>query len=282
MRLSLNAMKRLDDTPSWEWPDSTGRALLEVLRDHSAGEKELLLAAELAGDSSVVDDDLVGALLAILRGDASEQVVGQAAISLGPVLELGDTEGFDDHDSVSISEHVFHEIQETMRALYQDANVPKLVRRRILEASVRAPLDWHQGAIRDAYDSGDEEWKLTAVFSMRHVRGFDEQILESLSNKNPEIHAEAVRAAGAWSIDAAWRHVVDLVTAEDTDRAVFLAAITAVGDIRPKEAPEVLQHLEDSEDPAIAEAVLDATTMTGARGEEDDPLDEDEEPDSFS
>ena len=42
-----------------------------------------------------------------------------------------------------------------------DSSIPKQVRRRILEASVRAPEDWHQNAIRAAYSSGDKDWMLT-------------------------------------------------------------------------------------------------------------------------
>jgi hypothetical protein len=54
-----------------------------------------------------------------------------------------------------------------------DASVPTDVRRRILEASVRAPQDWHRDAIRAAYASDDDVWRLTAVFCMRSVRGFE-------------------------------------------------------------------------------------------------------------
>lgn len=60
-----------------------------MLRDSTATEKELLVAVEMAGSSVVVDDDLVGALLAVLRNSqVSEGVRGRAAIPLGPVLEL--------------------------------------------------------------------------------------------------------------------------------------------------------------------------------------------------
>jgi hypothetical protein len=52
----------------------------------------------------------------------------------------------------------------------------------VLEASVRAPQDWHLDAIREAYSSTDEAWSLTAVFCMRFVRGFNEQILEALES----------------------------------------------------------------------------------------------------
>jgi len=79
-----------------------------------------------------------------------------------------------------------------------DVEVPKNVRRRILEASLRAPQDWHQDAIRAAYSSDDEDWNLTAVFSMRWVRGFDDQILEALDSDNQHVHYQAVLAAGNW------------------------------------------------------------------------------------
>ena len=36
-----------------------------------------------------------------------------------------------------------------------------------------------------AYSSEDKDWMLTAVFSMRWVRGFENQILELLKNPDP-------------------------------------------------------------------------------------------------
>ncbi|HEX7507590.1 MAG TPA: hypothetical protein VF550_12505 [Polyangia bacterium] len=279
MKLNLKALKKLDDTPPWEWPEDTGLALLDLLRDPGTSEEERLLGVELAGDSVVVDDALVAVLLIVLRnGGESELVRSRAAISLGPVLELCDTDGFDDPDDATVTEATFHEIQKTMRTLYQDTSLPKEVRRRVLEASVRAPLDWHQEAIRTAYASDDEEWRLTAVFCMGHVRGFDEQILASLDSRNLDIQVEAVCAAGNWEVGAAWPHVLGLVTARGTDRRLLLAAIAAVGTIRPGEASAVLGHLADSQDDEIAEAVLEATAMANARWNDEADVDgEDDE-----
>ena len=279
MKLNLKALKKLDDTPPWEWPEDTGLALLDLLRDPGTSEEERLLGVELAGDSVVVNDALVAVLLIVLRnGSESELVRSRAAISLGPVLELCDTDDFDDPDDVTVTESTFHEIQKTMRTLYQDTSLPKEVRRRVLEASVRAPLDWHQEAIRTAYASDDEEWRLTAVFCMGHVRGFDEQILASLDSRNLDIQVEAVCAAGNWEVGAAWSHVLGLVTARGTDRRLLLAAIAAVGTIRPGEASAVLGHLADSQDDEIAEAVLEATAMANARWNDEADVDgEDDE-----
>ena len=264
-------VKALRDVPPWEWPEGAGRMFVDILRDHQAAEGDRLVAAELAGDFTVINDELADALLSILRsGDESEKLRGQAAISLGPVLEHADMHGFEEADDVSIAERTFHRIRESLRKLYMDAGVPKDVRRRILEASVRAPQDWHREAVRAAYRSDAEVWRLTAVFCMRFVRGFDEQILEALNSTNPDIHYEAVRAAGAWGVDAAWPHIAPLITSGDIDKPLLLAAIEAVASIRPREAAEVLDDLTDSDDEDIVEAVSEAMAMAEGLADEDD------------
>jgi len=272
-------LKALKNIPPWDWPEGTDTALLGVLRDRKATQSERLLATELAGDFTVIDDELVGALLAILRsGEEPEGVRGRAAISLGPVLEHADVEGFEDPDSVPIAQRTFHEIQESLHKLYRDAAVPKEVRRQILEAAVRAPQDWHQGAVRAAYATNDEAWRLTAVFCMRFIRGFEEQILEALKSTSPDIHYEAVLAAGNWEVAAAWPHVATLVTSEETDKALLLAAIEAAGSIRPHEAAEIFGDLLDSDDEDIVEAVYEAMAMAeGFSDEDDEDLGDDED-----
>src|SRR5580658_717746 len=164
-------LKSLQDTPPWEWPLDAGKTFLRFLIDPRASESDRLIAADLAGDSVVIDDELAEALLTIVgSSDESEQLRARAVISLGPVLELADTDGFDDPDMLPpITERGFRKIQHSLRKLYLDASTPKEARRRILEASVRAPEEWHQDAIREAYSSGDQEWMLTAVFGMRYI-----------------------------------------------------------------------------------------------------------------
>ena len=133
-------LKTLKDTPPWNWPEDAGKMFLEILSDDQGDEPDHLLAAELVGNLTVINDELVGVLLSVLgSGDEPKKLRAQAVISLGPVLELADTDGFEDPDDVPITEQTFHRIQESLRRLYLDGNVPKEVRRRILEASVRAP-----------------------------------------------------------------------------------------------------------------------------------------------
>jgi hypothetical protein len=116
---------------------------------------------------------------------------------------------------------------------------------------------------------------LTAVFSMRWVRGFDDQILLALKSVDPEIHYEAVNAAGNWELDAAWSHIVELVNDAHTPKPLLLAAIGAVSSIRPAEAREILVDLADSDDEEIAEAANEAMVEAeAASGEEDDEEEE--------
>jgi HEAT repeat protein len=267
------------DTPPWQWPSAAGKLFRKILVDRRANASDRLIAAELAGDLIVMNDDLAACLLAV-AGNASEpeSLRAKAAISLGPVLEQAAIFEFEDPSDVPITERTFHNIQDSLKTLYLDNGTPKEVRRRILEASVRSPEAWHQDAIRHAYSSGDREWILTAVFSMARVRGFDGQILEALKSDDPEIHYEAVEAAGNWDLDAAWPHIVKLVKDPDTPKPLRLVAIGAVGSIRPAEARGILEHLTGSYDVEIAEAAGEALAMAeGASGEDEDGKDEDDE-----
>ena len=272
----------LNDMAPWEWPESTARDLLGVLKNGRAAAADRLLAAELAGDYTVINDDIAAALLTIVSnaGDPDD-LRGAAAIAFGAALEGADTFEFDDPDEVPISEEMFDEIQTTLRALFDDAGVPKLVRRRILEASVREPQEWHAGAIRIAWSSGDDEWKLTAVFGMAHIAGFAAEITEALESQDPDTFYEAIGAAGVWEVDAAWPHVVAILENDESDKELLLTAFEAAATIRPGEAADLLMDYLHSTDEDVAEAARSALMLANGLldpdGDEDDDLEEKED-----
>jgi hypothetical protein len=273
-------IKTLKDIPPWQWPKNAREMCLDVLRDDQADVSDRLLAAELAGDSTVINDELAEALLSILTNPGEPNGLrGQAAISLGPALEYADMDGFEDPDDVPITEPMFRKIQGTLHKLYMDTQTPKEVRRLVLEASVRAPESWHKKAVAAAYGSDDGDWKLTAVFCMQFIRGFDKQILESLKSQNPDIHYHAVCAAGNWGIDAAWPHIAALVTSEETEKELLLAAIEAAVFILPDKASEILSPLLESDDEDIVDAAYEALAMAGEIHEDEE--DDDEGPKTF-
>ncbi len=260
----------LEVTEPWEWPSDAGEAVLKRLRDNQADEAERLLAAELAGEIVIVSQDLTKALTAIVadRG-ASDKLRARAVIALGPVLEVMDVHEplgneLDELDPPPIPPHEFQRIRWELQAVYRAADTPKEVRRRTLEASVRAPESWHEDAIREAYGRDDHEWRLTAVFCMGRVQGFTSEILASLDDPDEEVRFEAVQAAGLREIRAAWPHVARLLRSPDTDRQLLLAAIEASVGVRGKATIEFLGDLAASEDRDIALAAEEATRMAGA------------------
>ena len=178
-------------------------------------------------------------------------------------MESCDTEEFDDpYSKPPISELVFEKIKRLLHLLYHEESVPKLVRRRILEASVRAQEEWHATAIKRAYESKDPDWQLTAVFCMRYVHGFEKEILAALKNGDVKVQAEAVQAAGDHELDEAWDHVYSLLKKEGkTPKPLMLAAINSIAKIR-RDPPsfDILNHLVDSNDEEIAEAADEATS----------------------
>jgi hypothetical protein len=264
-------LKILQDTPPWDWPRDAGKRFQEILGDQRASASDRLAAAELAGDITVINDELADSLMAVIGGqNEPEPLRARAAIALGPVLELADTDGFDDPEDIPITEPKFHGIQALLQKLYSGQSIPKEVRRRILEASVRAPESWHRNAISAAYSSGDRDWVLTAVFSMQWVAGFDDQILEALKSADADIHLRAVEAAGNWGVDAAWPHVAALVEDARTPKPLLISAISAIATIRPEEAMEILVDFAGSGDEEIAEAAKEAIGMAEIVSDEDD------------
>jgi uncharacterized protein (UPF0147 family) len=276
----------LSSTPPWDWPADAGDTFGQVLKNHKAMPSERLIAADLAGDFTVIDDDLANILLAVLKDPSEpEELRSHAAISFGAALEAASTEldeetgEFDDPEMVPISESEFRAIQEALSRIYSDPATPKSVRRRVLEASVRASQPWHKEAIREAYGSGDRDWMLTAVFAMRFVPGFETETLEALKSTDPEIHREAVMAAGEKELDEAWPHILKLVQDSSVEKGLRIAAIGAIGSIRAEESRGILMNLADSDDEDIAEAADDAVSLMEPEYEEEEEEDEDDEED---
>lgn len=284
--------KSLKEIPPYAWPDNAGEIFLEIMNDKTADEEDRLVAAELAGDIVVIDDVIAAALLAILKnGDESEELRGQAAISLGPVLEETDIELEDDYDDdfdedpdyyseePSISPELFQKITESLQHLYYDAALPKQVRRRVLEGSIRAPREWHTDAVRAAYQDGDAEWRLTAVFCMQYIPGFEEQIMESLNDPEPLIQEEAIISAGGREVEAAWPHVKKILNDAKADKDLLLAAITAAPFLNTEEAADIFYDFEKTGDEDIDLAVEEALAVVDSMlhdGYDDDDDDDDD------
>src|SRR5213075_729911 len=136
----------------------------------------------------VMNDEIAQALLDIAESDAAEDVRVDAIIALGPVIEECGTD-YDDEAEFDfgpelgppVSRETFDAIVRRLRALYDDKTQATMIRRRVFEVLVRDPQPWHSKEIRRHFASADPEWRLTAVFAMGQITGFERTIAETVS-----------------------------------------------------------------------------------------------------
>ena len=245
-------------------------------------------AFALAEASPMVDDELGRELLRFARDPERGDVErGDALIALGPALEIcwydeaedgslpDPAPGQEDWWDLPFSSTGYREVTEALRRLYLDASVPKLVRRRALEAAVRAPRDWQRDAAGTAWRSDDPEWRLTAVFAMGHLPGFAAEIETALDDEEPPIAREALLAAGRAGIEELADRLMDVAGDRRADHDLRLAAIEGLGELGPETAVELLEDLTLDADREIAGAAEEALEELQLLAGFDEDLDED-------
>lgn len=263
----------LDETPSWEWPDNAGEILAGVISDKNAPVEDRVLAVELSGDAVVLNDGLASLLLKIMsNSEEPEELRCHVPFALGFAIEYGDMMGFDDPEEIILSQKVYHEVLESLRSIYYDVEAPKALRRRALEGVVRNPSNWQKKAIQGAYASDDVEWIRTAVFCMGYYGGFKDQILEALHSDNPDIFYQAVCSAGNQGVKAAWPKIKEILTGENVEKSLLLAAISGAAVINPMESVDFLMEFAESDDEDIADAADEAMSMSSLLDDEDGDL----------
>lgn len=256
------------DAPSLDSFTEENREYVAALR---SGDPEVRAHA-LEEIAPIVDDALARELLRFARDPArSDEERGQALIVLGPALEECHDEEAPDGTleaappggegwwDLPLSDAGYREVTEELRRIYLDGSAPKLVRRRALEAAVRAPRDWHREAAATAWRSGDPEWRLTAVFAMGHLPGFEGEIDEAFRGEDPVVRQEAMLAAGRSSAgEALGGSILDVAADRKASRDERLTAIEALAELQPDGAFEVLDELRDDPDPELAAAAEEA------------------------
>ena len=257
-----------EDAPPLGSFEEATRELVAALRSADPRVREHALEEVPA----VVDDALARELLRFARdAERGDEERGEALIALGPALsECHDEEaadgtlespapGTEDWWELPLSAAGYREVQDELHRIYHDAALPKLVRRRALEAAVRAPRDWHREAAATAWSSGDPEWRATAVFAMGHLQGFQDEVIEAFRGEDPALRGEAIRAAGRSATGEVLAEDLLALAADRTARRDHrLAAVEALGELQPEEASHVLAELQDDPDPEIAAAAREA------------------------
>ncbi len=230
-----------------------------------------------------IDDELALAIVAIATGNAAEEIREEAIVALGPLIEECGSEYRDDIEfefdpdlAPPVTRETFREVVKQVRAIYNDGSASKLLRRRALEVLVRDPQPWQSDEVRRHFASGDEEWRLTAIFAMGWLNGFDRELLEAVKSSSGNHLIEAVRAAGDAGLTSAAPRIRELAASDKTERVLRLQAIQALPFV-DEDSFELLEELSQSKRPEIAEAAEDAIDELVIQQRLDDEFDEEDE-----
>ncbi|HEX6100286.1 MAG TPA: hypothetical protein VF432_28490 [Thermoanaerobaculia bacterium] len=232
----------------------------------------------------LMDDEVARAFLDVASSGADEQVRSDVLIGLGPVIDEAGIDYDDDEEELllgpelgpPVSREMFETIVREVRALYEDESQPKRVRRSAFEALVRDPQPWVSSEIRRHFASDDPEWKLTAVFAMGYVAGFEKEIAAVVNAEQGQLLIEGVKAAGHMEVTGAAQRIRDLATAKGTERGLRLYAIEALPYVDP-DSFDILDRLKQSNDEEVAEAAEAALEELSLAESMDDEEWDDEE-----
>jgi HEAT repeat protein len=186
------------------------------------------------------DPRYIAPLLELALTDPEPPVQAEAMQVLGQFVLLGELG--------RIQRPEFDDLTDKLISLLEREEIATLLRCRALEAVASAGLERVPELIADAYRSGVEELKISAVSAMgRTVDAMWEPIiLAELDSLSPCMRYHATQAAGGVGLQAAVAQLVELL--EDPDSQVLVAAIEALGEIGGDEAREALEQLLDDEE----------------------------------
>lgn len=195
--------------------------------------------------------DLIKPLLEILHHDVEVTVQATSAHTLGQFVLLGELG--------EIPLEIFQELTDELISVIRDKEKALLVRGRALEAVAAADRDEITDHIRDAYKSGEEILKISAVAAMGRTADnrWEPIILAELESISPSMRYEAAQAAGNLELPAAVPYLIELL--EDPDPEVVAAGVWALGAIGGDDARSALEPLVNDEE--FSDQVQDALDM---------------------
>jgi hypothetical protein len=248
-------MRRLADACQDDFSvDYAPLALLVGLQDVDSLVR--LAAIDTFWDSE--DQAVIAPLMRLMGQDPDLTVRAGAAQALGQFVLLGELG--------RLAAHAFDQVVRALLAVADDERAEILVRCRALESVAAADLDEVAPLIRQAYRSGQEPFRISAVSAMG--RTGDEQwesiVLTELENVNPSMRYQAAVAAGQLELGDAVAQLIHLL--DDPDPAVTRASIWSLGEIGDPEAASPLeQFLDDVELGDLAQHAMDAIELAVGR-----------------
>ena len=200
--------------------------------------------------------DTMRRLMRLAEADPDAGVRASALEQLSRFILLG--------EYGDIASDLAEQAQALTYRLHIDASQPLEVRRRALEAFANSSHPRVTDLIRAAYEDGNHELKVGAVFAMGRScnKLWRDELIALLESGDSELVYEAIRACGQIQIAEAVERIIEFTLTDDHELQAI--AIWALGEIGGKRAFEVLSRLEeDAADETMAAAIDEALDAAG-------------------
>lgn len=198
--------------------------------------------------------ELLYILMNFVDREHSIRVRGAALKALGRFLLLGEYDELP-QDIVMQTQNMI------VNVLNNEASNIEL-HRQALEAISYSSHPIVNQAIRNAYNHGNHDLRVSAIFAMGKSCDpiWEEQILDELDNPDAEIRYEAARASGELELDSAVSKLGRLLI--EDDREITEMAIWSLGEIGGREAIRILESMaavaEEQDDDDLLDSVDEA------------------------
>lgn len=200
---------------------------------------------------------LAAEFIRMLRQDADTDVRAQTAAALGRFVYLGEVG--------RIPAEVLANVEDALLEVLNGDEDPD-IERRALEAMGYSSRPEVLEFIENAYESGEEEWVVSALFAMG--RSADQRwahlVIQSLGDANRDISREAARAAGELELSEARPGLFDLLGDEESE--VRLAAAWALSQIGGNGIADALEELiersDDEDEIELLESAIENLELT--------------------
>ncbi len=210
------------------------------------------------------DSRVIEPLISLLEHDKQFLVRAAAAGGLGPFVLLGELD--------KISPEKLAHIERVLLARITGTD-DDLVRRSALEAMGYSSRKEMERLITEAFEETDADWVASALVAMGRSASeeWEMHILRSLFHPDMVVRLEAIRAAGALSLNRAVEPMLEMLDGTEPNKEIRFAAIWSLSEIGGEKANAALESMldnaiTDEEAEFIEEAIENAGSGSGSLG----------------
>jgi len=242
------------------WSEVNRNRKCNLLRDlESLMEANTLISCDDFGFFAIEDDDprvrsqaipllwecndikLIPIFINLLLNDSNFEVNASAAAALGKFVFLGELEEIPEESANMVQDLLIDEYLKTKN---------DSTKQRILESLGYSSNDKVNQFITSALKKDKKEWHLSALFAISRSANniWGKAVLEKLTDSDPDIQIEAIKAAGELEIESAKELIIDFMESSTPDEELHIQAIWALSKIGGNDIKELFEEMIEESD----------------------------------